>query len=222
MAVPYTALVTPDDVQDLSEDSFEFDITDANTYKAVESIIQEVTNVFEGAAGLGRNLIVRQYTHYFNYHDWDYDPSRNLYYVRAPQWPVVQIDTSGFTAGSTRESFQDESNIITHASKHSGAIVYYAGYKRTEQVLSGIDQGNDLDEQPGLSLLTTSPNDLPEDIRGAAFNVILNYLAVRRFGPGQRSRTLNPAIQSTTIQEPIRDYAADICRKRINHHRKLA
>lgn len=219
MAVPYSALLIADDISDEGEFAFPFDISDDNTLETVEALIQGVTGIMEGAAGLGRNLIVREYTHYFRYHDWDYDEARCMYFVRAPQWPVVEIETSGFTAGDSMHSWQGESNLILYTSRFSGVINYFAGYKRAEQTLGNLTDGG---AGEGSLTLTTLPPDLPYDIRSKAINAVLKELAERRQGPGQRSRTLNPAIQTTTIQEVIHDYIRRVCRLDINHHRKLA
>ena len=215
MAVPYSALLIADDVSDEAERDFGFDITEANTLKVVESIIQEVTGILEGASGLGRNLIVRAYTHYFQYRDWRWDEARDLYYVMAPQWPVVEIDTSGFTSGASSDSFQNEADMILNASRFSGVVTYYAGYKRPEQTLVGLQA------ESGLSAMGTLPSDLPYDLRNVALNAVLNNLAARRFGPGQRAVTMNPAVQTTTIQEPILDYVSQLVRERVYHHRKF-
>lgn len=219
MAVPYSALLIATDVSSSAESAFDFDISDANTLAVVESLIQQVTGMMEGASGLNRNLIVRQYTHYFQYEDWDYDEARDVWLLRAPQWPVVEIDTAGFSIATSRHSFQNEADLITYTSRHSGSVVYYAGYRRTEQNLGNLTDGGS--GEGSLSDLATLPPALPYDIRDVAINAVLMLLAERRFGPGQRTRVLNPAVQTTTVQEPILDYIRRMCRERIGHHRVL-
>lgn len=218
MAVLYSALITAANVDAEGQDAFDFDIADADTLSALENIINQVTSMIEGANGLNRQLITRQYTHYFNYGDWDYDQSRELWFVPAPQWPIVEIDTSGFTAGVSKESFQNEADLILYTSRFSGAVTYYAGYKRSEQVLSDFNAT----DPPNLTDLATLPGDLPYDIRGVAINAALMMLAERRQGPGQRTKVMNPAVQTTTIQEPILDYIRRMVKERIHHHKKLA
>lgn len=213
MSVPYSALLIANDISLESESSFNFDLGDAGTLAAVEGIIQEVTAMLEGAAGLGRNLIVRQYTHYFQREDWDWDEARDVYYVYAPQWPVVEIDTSGFSAATSMLSWQNEANLITYTSRFSGSVNYYAGYKRSEQSLSDL--------QTPMPNLGTAPSDLPYDIRSVAINAVMMLFMERRMGPGQRTRTLNAAVQTTTIQEPILDYIRRIVKDRLYHHRKI-
>lgn len=214
MAVLYTSLITRDDLEDAFQDAFKVDFTDEDTQETIDDIINAVTGMMEGASGLGRNLIVRQYNHYFQSQDWDYDKGREKFFVRAPQWPVVEIDTSGFTTDASRDSWQNESNLILYTSRYSGVINYYAGYKRQEQTLVALQGESD------LANLDTLPGDLPHDIRSVAIDVIMKEWAERRQGPGQRTRVMNPAVQSTTIQEVIRDYMRMKVRDTLGHHKK--
>lgn len=218
MAVLYSSLITATDVDDEAEVAFDFDITDADTLLALENIINQISGMLEGANGLNRHLIVRKYEHYFNYNEWEYDNSRCLWYVPAPQWPVVEIDTSGFTSGISRYSFQNEQDMILYTSRFSGLVTYYAGYKRSEQVLADFNAT----DPPDLTDLATAPTDLPYDIRGVAINAALMMLSERRGGPGERTRILNPAVQTTTIQEAISDYVRRMVKERIHHHKRLA
>lgn len=218
MAVKYTALLTASDVDAEAESAFDFDISDDDTSTTVEAIIEETTSMLEGL--LNRTLITRQFTNYFQYRDWENDVARDVYVIRPPHWPVVEIDTASFSAAASNDSYQGENNLITYASRFSGAVTYYAGYRRSEQVLADFTDGGA--GQGSLSDLGTLPGELPYDIRNTAMNIVLNTLAVRRFGPGQRTRILNPAVQSTTIQEPILEYASRLVKERIPHHRRLA
>lgn len=213
MAVPYSALIIADDIEDEGLAPFNYDLTDANTLETVEAIIQEVTAVLEGAVGLNRNLIVREYSHYFQYDEWEYDAARALYFVAAPQWPIVEIDTSGFTSGISRYSWQNEADMILYTSPYSGVVNYYAGYKRSEQVLADL--------QTSLPNLGTAPGDLPYDVRSVCINGVMKEFAERRGGPGQRTRIMNPAVQTTTVQEMISDYIRRMVKERIYHHRRL-
>jgi len=220
MSVPYSALLIADDVQTHSQEAFNFDLAESATLAVVESLIQEVTGMLEGAIGLNRNLITRQYSHYFQYVDWEYDPARALYYVPAPQWPVAEIDTASFTSGISRRSFQNEADMILYASPFSGVVVYYAGYRRPEQVLANFTAGGA--GEGSLTGLATLPSEIPHDIRNVALNGVMMLLSERRGGPGQRTRVLNPAVQTTTIQETVSDYIRRMVKERIYHHRVLS
>ena len=210
MAVPFNAILTSDNVSDEMQNSFVgYDPTDPNTITTIENIIQEVTAIMEGI--LDRNIIVRKHERYVQYADWDYDKARDMYFVRIQETPVVEVDTSGFTIGRTATAREDD--IVLYTSRFSGLVTYYSGYKRSEQVIG------DLTSEAELTDLATLPGDVPYDIRNVALSGVLHALAERRFGPGQRSRTINPAVQSTTITEPLRDYLKRIIKERIPHHK---
>ena len=212
MAVPFNALLIADDVTREMQNAFSgYDSSDTNTILVVEGLIQEVTEIMEGL--LNRNLIVRKHQEYYNYCDWDASESRSKYYVVPSRYPIVEIDTSGFTIGRQKVSREDD--IILYSTRYSGAIVYYAGYKRSEQVIG------DLTAESELADLGTLPSNLPYDIRNVALSGVLHGLAERNQGPGQRSRTINPAIQSVTVTEPLRDYLQRIILERIPHRRVL-
>lgn len=214
MAVPYSALLLASDVTTELQSAFtSLNTGDADTLKALEAMIQGVTGMVEGAAGLGRNLIVREYTHYVQHEDWDWDEARDRFFIRAPQWPVVEIDTSGFTIGTSTRSWQNEQDLILYTSRFSGLINYYAGYKRAEQTLVAL--------QTPLPNLGTEPSDLPYDIREVALDAVLWKMAVRRHGPGTRTKTISPAVQTTTIEQPLLDYVRLITMERINHHKRF-
>ena len=212
MALPYDALLTVDNVsRELQEAITGYDATEANTRLVTENIIQEVTRIMEGL--LDRNLIVKKHERYFQYEDWDYDKGRNKYFVRSSDYPVVEIDTAGFTVGRSKHAREDD--LILYTSRFSGLVTFYSGYKRSEQVIG------DLTAEADLTDLGTLPGNLPYDIRNVALSGVLHALSERNQGPGQRSRTINPAIQSMTITEPLRDYLMRIINERIPHHKIL-
>lgn len=211
MPLPYSALITARDVLDEDMSAQQIKPLIDNAEKTLEAIIQELTGIFEGAAGLDRQLIVRSHTEYVDYSDWQYSAARSKYWLRARQWPLVEISTSGFTIGTD----DSVSNLILSSSRYQGGISYYAGYKRSKQAL------DDLTSESGLSAMTATPTDLPSDIRGAAIEAVLYLMFERRHGPGVQTKTMNPAIQTTTIQSPERDYLRRLVRDRIWHHRRL-
>jgi len=207
MAVSYKSLLTMDDVTRQMQNAFPgYDPSLANTQLVVEGLIDEVSLIMDGL--LSRTLIVQKYETYFQFEDWDYDEARDSYFVRT-LFPIVEIDTSGFTAAKSRHSLEDD--IITYSSRFSGLVNYYAGYKRSEQVL-----GDFTGTFPDLGTL---PGDLPGDVKNVAISGVLHALAERNLGPGQRERTINPAVQSTTVREPLRDYLMRIIKERIPHRR---
>ena len=206
MAVPYNAIVTRDDVEAEMRSSFPgYDASDANTITFMESTIREVTSVMEGL--LGRNIIADKHEQYFQYENWDYDRARDRYFIRS-NWPVVEIDTTGFTPGKSLNS--RDNDIIVYTNRFSGLVTYYSGYKREDQTLS--------DFSSALPDLGTEPGNVPYDIRAVAIKGVLHRLAEQNQGPGQRSRTINPAVQSTTVTEPLRTFLMRIVKERIPHH----
>ena len=213
MSVPYTSLVVATDVDTEREDSSSLSLGDSSTLSAMESVIQAVTGSIEGAMGLDRKLIVRQYTQYISREEWEYDTVRELYYIRVPQWPIVQVDTSGFTTGIP--SGDDEVKLLLYTSRYEGAVTYYAGYRRSEQTLASL-QG-----ETGLSGLTTLPGALPYDIRDAAIDLVLYKMTERRQGPGTRTKNFNAAVGSSTITSLDPMYPKRVIKERIWHHKRL-
>ena len=219
MSVLYSALLIAQDVADHAEESFELDITETKTLAVVESLIGQVTGMLEGAIGLNRNLIARKYDHYFELEDWEYSSARTLWETTVNQYPVVEIDTAGFTAGISKHAFNNEADRILYTSRHCGLIEYYAGYARTEQVLADFTDGGT--GQGSLTDLGTLPPTLPDDIRNVAINGVLMLLAERRQGPGQRTKTFNASVQTSIVQEPISDYIRRMVRERLSHHKVI-
>lgn len=209
MAESYSALILASNVESEAQGAYQFDLGSDSTKTTLQAMADEVTGIIEGA--LDRHLIVRKYTHYFDLNDWSYDRARQKYVAYTYQWPIVQVDTSGFTAASSRGS--SVNNILEYTSAYCGAVTYYAGYKRSEQTLTNL--------QAQLADLAELPADLPGEIRGVAISAALHALAERRAGPGQRTRTLNAAVQTSVIQETLRDYTMRIVKERIYHHARL-
>ena len=211
MALSYTALLTTTEVIAEDENFMQIDLSVANQLAALEGCIEEATGILEGAPGLDRRLIVREYTEYFVEADWEYDAGRDKYWVRAQNWPIIEIDTSGFTSGI--EKGYQEANLLLYASSYEGAVTYRAGYKRSDQTLSTLTAE--------ISGLTTAPGNLPSDIRGAAIEVVLYLFFERRHGPGVQTKVMNPAVQTTTIQAPDPRFIDRVIRGRLWHRRRL-
>ncbi len=212
MAESYSALILASNVEAEAESAYGFDLGTHSTKLTLQAMAGEVTGIIEGA--LDRHMIVRQYTHYFDSNDWTYDRARGKYVAYVRQWPIVEITTAGFTAGRSKGSSVDD--MLVYTSKYCGAVTYYAGYRRSEQTLVTLQAETD------LSGLTVLPAELPGEIRGVAISAMLHALAERRGGPGQRTRTLNAGVQTSVIQETLRDYATRIVKERIYHYRYLS
>lgn len=217
MGALYTDLITINDLTLESEAFADFDLADTGTRTAAQAIINEVTNLIEGARmGIDRPVVVRAHTIYTQYDDWTYDPARALWWMYAPAWPVVEIDTTGFTIGTSTNS-REGSDLLLYASRYSGAVTYYAGYRRSDQ-----DELADLTGETGLASLGTLPGLIPAAIRDAAVAATMYLLFERRHGPGVLQRSLNPAVQQTIIAGPERDYLARMFMDRLGHLRRYA
>lgn len=208
----YTDLIIETDLQLETEEFGNFNLADTGTLTAARAIISDATAIIEGH--LDRRVIVRPYTIYANYTDWQYDAARALWWMYAPQWPVVEIDTTGFTVGRSSGS-REPADLILYPSRYQGAIVLYAGYRRGDQDLAEIQA------ETGLSTLGTLPDLLPYDIRSAAIELAMYKLYERRHGPGTSTRQINPAIQSTTIQGPRMSYVEELLRDRLGYWRRV-
>lgn len=212
MAVPTTSLVLLTNVSTEFQSSSEVSFTDADTITTIEAIIQDVTGMIEGGViGIDRRVVVRKYTQYTKREDWRWDPARDKYVTRSEQWPIVQIDTSSITAGATDE--QTEDNIFLSASRRQDAIVYYAGYKRSEQSLANL--------QTILPSLSVLPSTMPFEVRGAAIEGVIYKLFERRHGPGVADKILNPAIQQVVLQGPRPTYLKEMFHDRMRHLKRL-
>jgi hypothetical protein len=209
----YSDLITTSEFELESEDFADFDLADTGTLAALGAIISDVTAIIEGH--LDRRLIVRPYTIYANYEDWTYDPARALWWMYAPQWPAVEVDTAGVTIGRSMNA-RETGDILLYASRYQGAIVYYAGYRRSDQDLT------ELQAESGLSTLGTLPDALPYDLRSAAIEACMYKLYERRHGPGTSTRQINPAVQSTTIQGPRVSYLNELLMGRLGYLRRMA
>lgn len=215
MGALYTDLLTITDLQLESEQFAEFDLSDTGTRTAAQAIINQVTSLIEGGhIGIDRPVVVRAHTIYTQYEDWTYDAARAKYWYQPPRWPVVEIDTTGFTIGSSTSS-PEGSDLILYASRYSGAITYYGGYRRIDQALV------DLQAETGLDTLGTLPAIMPAVIRDCAIAATMHLLFERRHGPGVFNRTISMATASTTISGPDRDYLKRMFMDRLWHLRRM-
>ena len=210
MALNYDAIMSVEDVQKELRDSVPgLDFSDATDLLFIETIIGEVTRSIESI--LDRNIIVIQHRQYTQYSHWRYDNARGSYWVYADAMPIVEIDTAGFSSGKSNASRLND--IITYSSGFSGAITYYSGWKRPEQTLSDLNA-----ELPDLGTL---PSNVPEDIRSVAIQGIMHRISERNHGPGMRSRTISPAVQTVTINSPMMNFLEDAVNRRLVRYKAL-
>lgn len=175
----------------------------ANTGKTVSDLTEiagEAKSVITGVSSflrsrLERALIVEAVTQRVAEHHWSKDETRqgDHYWTYADQQPIVQVEEGG-----TRQT----KRRLSGDRPQPGALRYYAGYRRPDQVLSGP---TDRQEQlptggpNGFGTLTTLPPTLPAVIQQVAINLTLHVLDKRGDELGRRStRTIGG--QETVVE----------------------
>lgn len=178
--LPYTAIVTPAEVQRaaLKSDRWADDVAnpDGDLYDACVDVCVDVTAQIE--AYLDRTLIVRRVESPIDEGaGWEYRP--RLYptggaYVRyLRQWPLVEVIDTDLVSGVRDDAV---------ASSAPRAFEYFAGYRRNDQVLT-VPDPNPLelvalptDEGEDLEGLTELPGVLPGDVRRVAIRLAIAEL----------------------------------------------
>lgn len=184
----YTDLLTPDELKVDALSSLGIDITDKTTVSGLGGsyqdaailTIRDVTEAIESY--LDRKLIVRKHKIDIRSHKWaDNDALDEMQYY-PPEWPVVQIETSGVEISNDSERFLSDTK--------KDEVEFYAGYKRRDQTLSNLqDELSDLDE---------TPEDLPYDIRRVAVRLVLYELTQVKQGTVATSSVTKTAGNATS------------------------
>lgn len=199
MAIPYTALLTIDELVDYASSGMALDLgTDALKAK-VEGTISWASERIE--AYCHRAFIVQAYSflwarsHWWVLRDLE-EPDDFPLRVYVPQWPVVQITapTSGLSLGVARTGGQ---KLFSDSYLTNTAVVFFAGYRRTEQTLGSL-QG-----ETGLSAMTTLPGVLPLLLKETAATLALHRLEERLdggYGKGRKVRAVAGA--TITVEAP--------------------
>lgn len=171
----YTDLLTVDELKVDALNALNIDVTDSSTvsgmggsYKdAAILAIRDVTDQIQRY--LDRKLIVRKWDIDIPSYKWAYNASLEKDQYYPPQYPIVQVDTSGVTISN------DSVRLLAATEKKE--VVYYAGYKRRDQTVGG--GSNDIDTAAnGLDGLTGTPDDLPHNIRRVAFRLVMYELTM--------------------------------------------
>ena len=174
--LPYTALVTPAEVQEAATGGVRVDAT--GQAELVGRAIEAVTEQIEGY--LNRQLIVRSYRQRLITTDYR-QPSLlaldgDTYAAPLLAWPAVEI----VTASTGLEIYDDGRFVVTTAGAghvaYDGTVTYFAGYRRADQTLETL--------QTVFPTLTVLPEQLPGDIRDFAVDAVLARLNERSVGVG--------------------------------------
>jgi hypothetical protein len=201
---------------------------------AIEQAITDATAQVE--AYLKRKLIVREHTQALTLSDWKankYEPygsagsvnytgprdGRDSHTLRqttrhtdtmiaqADEWPVVQAETTGLSVGPKPHLLKTNDEDAD-----AGEFTYFAGYRRTDQDLSAL--------QEELQDLTALPDVLPPEIRRCAF-VLATYELVRAAeGTIGRRRVQTSGPVSITVDSADSNLPQRELR-RIDSHRKV-
>lgn len=179
-------LLTVEQLRKAALNSIEIDLTqngspnDQEAFDAAVDAIEAATGTIEGF--LNRKLIVRNYRFKLYPSSWTLDDTFEEYWRWSPEFPLVEIGDSD--SDVTIEDLGDQSKLILDDSKDPDdeKIIdpVYAGYKRSDQDISGTGSvPTDLTQESELSGLTVAPEDLPRDVVKAAVLLALHDLHQR-------------------------------------------
>lgn len=135
------------------------DDTDAATNALMHA--QDLCELYLG----GRRLFVHKYTVEWEKHDRVTVAGESYEAMWARAWPIVEVDTANVVI-YTRDT---EARRIYATTIPDNDVVFYAGYKRQGQIISG-----DLDQMTlptNLSALATLPLDCPQHIHNCICEV---------------------------------------------------
>lgn len=175
----YTDLLTPAELKVDALRSLGIDVTDTTEVSGLGGsyqdaailAIRDVTEAIESY--LDRRLIVRKHDIDIPSHKWAENNALDDMQYYPPNWPVVQVETSGVSISNDSERF------LSNTKKDE--VEFYAGYKRRDQTV-GDGGDNDLTAEDGLSGLTETPDELPYDIRRVAVRLVMFELMQTKQG----------------------------------------
>lgn len=226
ISTAYTDLLTEYDLHDAAQGGVGLD----SVTNLVE-IIQEATAVVE--TFLDRPLIVRSHTQRFGAKDWrqregyETTDDRLLSTAWAYQWPVVEVvSVDGDTALADDLEVHDygrDADVLL-AYDTAGSItevphkaVYFAGYRRHEQTLAGLQA------ESGLSDLTELPPVLPPAIRRACKNLcyhMVEYAGSGLYGRRQMQQQVGGGAMAT-VDSFEKDYVDRVLKDLVPYRRMV-
>jgi len=167
-------------------------ITENETEPETRAVIQGVSSLIRSR--LGRVVIVEPVTQRFAWHDWTKDETThgsNDVRAYADEQPLVEIaPDSQQPSDVVRDAEVRTDETFRAATDRPGALRYFAGWRRPDQVLSspGPDETT-LPTGPGevLEGLATLPPALPGVFQQVAIDLTLHVIKRRDENLGQRS-----------------------------------
>ncbi|WP_441001308.1 hypothetical protein [Fodinibius sp. SL11] len=214
----YTDLLTPAELKVDALSSLGIDVTDetnvsglGGSYKdATIRAIQDVTGSIEEY--LDRKLIVRKHNIDIPSFKWANNNALDKQQYYPPQWPVVQVVTSGVDISNDSERF------LSTASKSE--VEFYAGYKRRDQNV-GNDDSDDISNEDGLSGLSETPENLPSDIRRVAVSLVMYELMRAKQGTIAMSSVTKTAGNATAEITKVRQDVYEDELSKLHSHRRI-
>ena len=166
----YNDLVTYEEVKSRAMES-DRSIDEEQT--AVVGVISSVSASVESY--LNRTLIATAHTQEVYLEQWQEERIDDTYSAWAEQWPVTEVQTTGYE-GESRKIYGDADDV---------RIDYIAGFRREDQTLSDVQQ-----EVPAA---TVEPEPLPRDIADVTIRLVLYYVgetADATLGIGQKEQSI--------------------------------
>lgn len=167
-------------------------ITENEEEDEIRAVIRGVSSLVR--TELGRVVIVEPVTQRFAPHDWVEDKTtRGSSDVRAyaDEQPVVEIAPDDDQPADVVESVELRDDRTFRAETNApGALRYFAGWRRPDQVLSSPGSGEvelPADTDEALEGLTTLPDTLPAVFQEVAIDLTLHVIKRRDENLGQRS-----------------------------------
>jgi len=173
-------------------------LTAADSAKITESVTaDEAKAVIEGVSSLTRSrlsrvLIVEAVTQRFGPRDWMRDETQaDAFRAWGDEQPLVEVapDADQPDDALSTASIRDE-QTLSAGRNEAGALKYFAGWRRPDQVLSAPDPEETVlptGADESLDGLTTLPPALPSVFQQVAVDVTLHVIKRRDQNLGQRS-----------------------------------
>ena len=195
LTLSHTALITPEELARDALASLGLDLSmtggspdDQGAYDAAIAAIEDMSSVIR--SHVQRDVIVAEHEQSLWRSDWTYDEGQEKYAAYADQWPVVQIETAGYTAAGERILTEDaDADVVT----------YFAGYRRADQDLATL--------QGKVEGLDTLPPELPGVFRSVCTELTLFRLSRaenKQFGTGSTRQQIGG--QVVTVQATDRGF----------------
>lgn len=234
VTLPFWSIVTPAQVFEAALESFgrkAFAAASDDLYPGAVQVCRAVTNTVEAA--LNRKLIVRPYVEWFDDRAWCYD---TRYYrrsddyakriARSDGYPIVEVTSANGSTDDLSEieiiapdRFLVSDEVFEEPIESMG---YFAGYRRSDQTVTGADTDGalfdcgsgsgdtpcqDLAGEEGLEGLTVLPPLLPDDIARVALRLAIFEMRVELRGlPGFDRTVKNIEGVSIEVERPDRDF----------------